>query len=436
MTIQTLLVLALLIFAYATFSARLTRWAVTAPMVFTASGWLLGPSGTGVIEAGFDESSVEILAEVTLILVLFADATRIDLSVLRRQIQVPLRLLAIGLPLAIAAGGLAAAALFDGLSLAEALLVGAILAPTDAALGQAVVGEPSVPVRIRQALNVESGLNDGIALPAVAALAAAAAVGDGAEAGAWLGRAGGDIVFGVLFGVVIGALCGNVVRRAADAGWIDGVSKQLATLVVPAIAYTTTALIAGNGFVAAFVAGLAFGLTARQVCDGVQDFTEDEGQLLSWITFFLFGAALLGPAWQALDWRVALMVGLSLTVVRMIPVAIALIGTQLRTLTVAFVGWFGPRGLASILFVLLVLEEPIPGEETVLTIVTMTVAASVLLHGLTARPLSLRYGAALASMSGEAPEMLEVDEMRTAQRAGVTRSVRSGSTPRPDPPPE
>ncbi len=434
MSIETLLVLAVGIFAYATVSARLGRWAITAPMVFTALGWGLGPSGIGLVEGAFDETSVEILAEVTLVLVLFADATRIDLAVLRRQLQVPLRLLAIGLPLAIVAGGLVAAALFDGLTLAEAFLIGAILAPTDAALGQAVVSEPAVPVRIRQALNVESGLNDGIALPAVMALAAAASLGEGATAGSWIGEAAGDILFGVVLGAAIGAICGVIVRRAAAAGWIDGVSKQLATLVVPVLAYATTAVLAGNGFLAAFVAGLAFGHTAREVCEGVQDFTEDEGQLLSWLTFFLFGAALLGPAVEGLDWRVAVMVVSGLTVVRMVPVAVALVGTRLRAASVAFLGWFGPRGLASILFVLLVLEDPIPGEETVLTVVTMTVAASVLLHGFTARPLSRRYGKALGAMPDEAPEMVHVDEMRPARRAGLTRSARSGSKRPPDPP--
>ena len=418
MTVSSLLIIGLAVFGYALISSRLSARAVTAPMVFVAVGWVLGSSGLGIIDAGFDEGSVELLAEATLVLVLFADATRIDLGILRRQIQIPARLLAIGLPLSIGLGGALAGVIIDGISTIEGFLIGAILAPTDAALGQAVVADPAVPVRIRQALNVESGLNDGIALPVVVALAALAS-GRGDSSG-WVGEAGGEILFGVVFGVAVGALCGTALRMASEHDMVEGIARQVATLSVPAIAFAITHVTVGNGFIAAFVAGVAFGHTARDVCDQASEFTEDQGQLLTWITFMLFGVALVGPALAHADWRIILYVVLSLTVIRMVPVAVASLGSGLMAVSVAFVGWFGPRGLASILFVLLVLDGTVPGEETVLTVVVLTVLASVVLHGFSARPLARRYGAAVGQEAQA--EMEEVEEMRSADRIGLGRS--------------
>lgn len=434
MTIAILLSIALAVFVYALFSARLGRRGITAPMVFVAVGWLIGPSGFGLLAAGFDERGVGVLAEVTLVLVLFADATRIDLSVLRRQLQLPARLLGIGLPLTIVLGGAVAGALLDQISMIEAFLIGAILAPTDAALGQAVVSNPEVPVRIRQALNVESGLNDGIVLPAVTALAAFAASNASAGAGDWIETAAAEVGFGVLFGVLVGGLCGAALRISSNRGWIDGVARQLATLAVPGLAYTVTHFLAGNGFIASFVAGIAFGWSARAVCEGVQNFTEDEGQLLTWVTFLLFGVALVGPALEAADWRMLIYVILSLTVIRGIPVALACIGTGLMRPSVLFLGWFGPRGLASLLFVLLILDKPVPGRETVLAVVTLTVLVSVFAHGFTARPLARRYGQAVAKEE-EAAEHVVVEEMPAANRVGFTPSGHQQMRRRPDLPP-
>ena len=418
MTVTALLIVALSFFAYAMVSARLSRWAITAPIVFVAFGWLTDIAG--LFESGFDGGSVEILAEATLVLVLFSDATRIDLAVLRRQIELPARLLAIGLPLSILLGGWFAGLLIDGITGVEGFLIGAILAPTDAALGQAVVSNPVVPGRIRQALNVESGLNDGIALPVVAALAVVAA-GSGVElgTGSAISSAGGDILFGVLIGAGVGALAGIVLRKASSRGMVEGIARQLATLSVPAIAFGVTHATLGNGFIAAFVAGIAFGHAAREVCEASSEFAEDQAQLLTWATFFLFGAALIGPALDSVTWQIGLYAVISLTIVRFIPVAIAVLGSGLMSRTVLFLGWFGPRGLASILFALLILDEGAAGHETVLHVVTITVLASVVLHGITARPLAMRYGA--HEMDDDMPEAVEVEEMRSAGRGGLSQ---------------
>ena len=218
----------------------------------------------------------------------------------------------------------------------------------------------------------------------------------------------------LLVGIVAGLGGGFLIRRASKAGWIDGIFQQLATLAVAVLAVTGAQAIGGNGFLAAFVAGLGFGWVARTECEHVQDFTEDAGQLLSMLTFFFFGAVIAGPAIGDLTWQVGLYAVLSLTVVRMIPVALSLVGSGLQCESVLFMGWFGPRGLASILFGLLIVGEvDLPGTELILLVVTWTVMLSIVVHGVTARPWSARYAVEMEEMAGETemPEEEVVAEM-------------------------
>ncbi len=416
-----LLSLALIVFVYGVLSRHLDRWAITAPMVFVAVGWLIGPDGFSVLNIGFEQSGVRLLAEATLVLVLYADATRIDLMVLRRQLKMPGRLLGIGLPLTIISGGLLAGWLIPGISVAEGLLIGAILAPTDAALGQAVISDKRVPVRVRQALNVESGLNDGIALPMVTALVAlAAAEADLETPTFWLQFALREIGLGVLVGVAVGVAGGYIIHRAWELEWVTGPARQLATLAVAVGAFSLTEMVDGNGFIAAFVAGLAFGAAARDIADDAAYFTEDVSQLATWMTFLFFGVGLVGPAVANANVGTVIYVILSLTLVRMIPVALAMWGTHCARSTGLFIGWFGPRGLASILFALLIVDEAdLIGESIILETVSLAVLASVFLHGASARRLARGYADGIADMSESMPEMLGVDEMRSARRTGI-----------------
>jgi NhaP-type Na+/H+ or K+/H+ antiporter len=335
---------------------------------------------------------------------LFSDAMRIDLGRLRRQAEIPARLLGIGLPLTIVAGTLVGLALFD-LSLWEAALLAAILAPTDAALGQAVMTSPAVPVRIRQSLNVESGLNDGIALPAVTVfLALAAATG---ETDSWVRFLAEQIGWGVLVGIAVGGAGGWLVARFSDRGWAEGGYRQIAVLALAVVAMTVADEAGGKSFIAAFVAGGTFGGTGRRVLPVAGELTEDIGQLLSMLTFVVFGALLVGPSVAGVELRMVVYGVLSLTVVRMIPVALALSGSGLRRPTVAFVGWFGPRGLASILFALTVVEaEVLPDDRWIFTVTACTVVLSILAHGVSAGVLAARYGAWYAAHP-QAPDMIE-----------------------------
>ncbi|MGI8729262.1 MAG: cation:proton antiporter [Solirubrobacteraceae bacterium] len=413
-----LLVLALAIFGYALFSERLAASPVTAPMVFVTAGLIVGSGGLSVFDLGIDGEASSIIVEATLVLVLFTDAVRIDLSALRPDWWLPGRLLGIGLPLTVLAGAVAALVVLPDLTIAEAALLAAVLAPTDAALGQAVVSDMRLPVRLRQGLNVESGLNDGIALPVVTIfLAWAGAEADAEGIAEWGSFVAGQIGLGLLCGLIAGAGGAWILRKRSIADRVEGVYRQLATISIAAAAFAGATLIDGNGFIAAFTAGLAFGRLAREQCHGIQDFTADEGELLSAITFTIFGAALAGPVLDELTWSVAAYVVLSLTVVRMAPVALSLWRSGMLVETRLFAAWFGPRGLASIVFALLVFEElDGPGAEQIFLVATWTVLVSVYAHGLSASPWAARLARRLADEPEKTPERAPASELPTRRR--------------------
>jgi NhaP-type Na+/H+ or K+/H+ antiporter len=388
-----LALVALALLGVATVSGRLPGTPITPPMLFVAFGLLVGPKVLDGIDLSSSGSTVRALAETTLALVLFADASRIDLGALRRTVDVPVRLLGIGLPLTIALGAVTAAAVFGELSIEEAVILAVVLAPTDAALGQAVVTEPRVPQRIRQGLNVESGLNDGICVPL---LFAAVAIAD-AESEISSGRSPRtllleEIGYGVLGGAVAGLLIAAIVTQAGRRNLIAVSWRQAIPAAGAALAYGTADALGGSGFIAAFVAGMVFRLALRRDPEELNRLSEEVGSLLSGVTFVLFGAVLLEPALIELSWQLALYAILSLTVVRMVPVVVAMWGSRARGPTLGFLGWFGPRGLASIVFAVIVVEESqLPHEHLIVLVIYVTVGLSVLAHGLTAAPLADRY---------------------------------------------
>ena len=404
------------ILAFGFVSDRLQRSVITPPMVFVTFGFLIGPVGFDFIQLDIKSPVIHILAEATLVLVLFTDATRIDLKLLRRDHNLPIRLLGVGLPLTIAFGALVAAVLFDTLTFWEAAVAAAILAPTDAALGQAVVSSPRVPVRIRQTLNVESGLNDGIALPFVMILLSfAGAAQETQSTSYWLQYALGQILLAPLVGIMVGYGGGKLVSWGTTSKWMSHNFQQLAGLAFSLLAFTGAEAIGGNGFIAAFTAGLTLGNTSRGVSGCLYDFAETEGQLLALLAFMVFGAADVWPALEQMDPLVILYAILSLTVIRMLPVSISLIGSGVGPPTHVFLGWFGPRGLASILYVFLVLERvEISGRDEIFGLVITTVLLSVFTHGLSAWPGTTWYASHADTMSKvqpDCPELTPVSEM-------------------------
>ena len=390
----SLTILALSLIAVAAVSKRLSGSPITPAILFVCIGLLVGPKVLDGIDLSSSGSTVRALAEATLALVLFSDASRIDLRQLRPEVGVPLRLLGIGLPLTIALGTLAAAVIFDQLMLGEALILGVILAPTDAALGQAVVTSPRVPTRIRQGLNVESGLNDGICVPLLFAAVAAAdiesEISEGRSAGTLLLE---EIGFGVIGGVAAGLLAAAIIVHAGRRDLIAGPWRQVIPAAGAALGYGIAAALGGSGFIAAFVGGIWFRAALRRDPEEENRLIEEVGNVLNGVTFVLFGAILLGPAVGELSWQLALYALLSLTVVRIVPVAIGMLGSQARVPTLGFLGWFGPRGLASIVFAVILIEESqLPHENLIVLSIYLTVGLSVFAHGLTAAPLADRYG--------------------------------------------
>lgn len=392
------IIIALGIVAFAVLSGRLSATSLTPPLVFTAFGLMLGEAGFGLAPMGFEHGFVHTLAEVTLILVLFSDAARIDVGALKTDHTLPIRMLGLGLPLTVVAGTAAALILPLGLSVWDAALLAAILAPTDAALSQAVVTARAVPARIRQALNIESGLNDGISLPIVLFFACLADASHNLADRNWIQFIMLQITLGPLVGYGVGRIGGWLVERAVQAKWMEEAFQGPAILALAFLSYALAGQVGGNGFVAAFFAGMVFGRHLRGQCGFVFEFADSQGQLLTLLTFLLFGAAVLPEALTAVSVPMLLYVMLSLTIVRMVPVALSLWGTGVHAETRLFLGWFGPRGLASLLFGLFVVEDMAsPFAHDILMITLLTVAGSILLHGMSAAPLARIYGAAMAA---------------------------------------
>jgi sodium/hydrogen antiporter len=401
--------------AVALLSRRLASTPVSGPMLLVAAGVACGPVGLDLLDLTRDSEAVGLLFEIALVAVLFSDASTVRWSLLRRDDALPLRLLTIGLPLTMALGTLAAWALLPGLSIWELALVAVILAPTDAALGQPAITDPRVPLTVRQGLNVEGGLNDGIALPFFVLLLAGAT-----------GDAGGDgpgevfvraLVLSTAVGLAVGWLGARALAACTAHGWVDEEWRRVPALGVAALGYAVTVSLDGSGFIAAWVAGLAFGVVWRQAAPramsgpggptGVVGLAEQTGTLLAAVSFFVFGAVLLGPALSAVGWRAVAYAVLSLTVVRMAPVAVALAGSRFRPPTVLYAGWFGPRGLASIVFALLLLEDGPAGAGVVVDVVVITVGLSVVLHGATAAWGAGAYAAWHRAAAGTDPGLRE-----------------------------
>ena len=368
-------IVAAAVLAVAGVSRRLTGTPVTSAMVFVAIGLLVGPLALDGVTAAPMGATVRVLAEATLAVVLFADASRIKMRALRREYVVPLRLLGVGLPLTIVVGAALAVAIFTQLNLAEAVVLAVVLAPTDAALGQAVVTEPQLPSRIRQGLNVESGLNDGICVPLLLIALAVADVEDKATSCHHaLSVVAEEIGYGIVGGVVAGLAAAAVVAVAYRRNLISGAWLQVIPIAGAALAYGVATALSGSGFIASFLAGGIFGALVSHEADEASRLNEEVGDLLGGVTFLIFGAVLLGPALEHLTWEIVLYAVLSLTLIRLLPVAIAMIHTGATWRTVGFLGWFGPRGLASIVFAVIVVQEAhLAHAQTILLAAYLTV---------------------------------------------------------------
>lgn len=409
--IEIVIYVSFCLLAYGLVERRLSTTPITGPIVFVALGLLASSGGLGIIEAESDDvvTVVDVVFQGTLILVLFTDAAALHFASWKQDAQLPGRLLGIGLPLTIALGALIAALLFTDLSVWEAAIIAAIIAPTDAALGQAVISNPRVPERIRQALDVESGLNDGISLPFVLIFIGLAE--QSTESGAiWTFLREIGVAVGV--GLAVGVAGGWLLIKAADARWMGAAWSSLQVIVIAAIAFATADGLGGSGFIATFVAGLSYGAVTRERLRKNEIVASDLGVGLVQVSFLLFGALVLETAIGAATWQMIVMALLGLTVIRVGPVALSMIGTKMSGPTLLYMGWFGPRGLATIVFAALVAESSdLAGIETIVTVAAITVGLSVLLHGLTSYPGSERY----ADWAASADDTAALPESKTVQ---------------------
>jgi NhaP-type Na+/H+ or K+/H+ antiporter len=415
-------------------SKRIRNTAVTLPMLYVLFGLAAGALFSGYIELTFNDPVVGVVATLTLALVLATDASRIKIQRPFSNYTLPLRLLVIGLPLTIALGAVVAAALFGQLGIWEAAILAVILAPTDASLGQSVVSNKLVPTRIRQALNIESGLNDGIAMPfLILTVSVAVSTEQQLGSGIFLLIIARQIVFGLLAGLLIGFLGARYIRWGDDSGWMLRGFQKICWLALILIAYGSAVLIGGNGFIASFVFGIVSSrFMSVDEMQSLDDFAEIQNALLMLMTYILFGMVMLLPAFERIDLTIVIYALLSLTIVRMLPVAIGLLGTKLQPVSVLFMGWFGPRGIASILYVLTVVAaKDLVGRDTIYAVVMITIFMSVLAHGITAAPLSDWYGKHMAELDKKGAveaEMKPVPEMPTrVQTAAPVVIVNGGS---------
>jgi NhaP-type Na+/H+ or K+/H+ antiporter len=415
----------LVVVGYTASAAWLGRYSVTMPMTLVLAGAAMGPFALDWIAIPASAAEAERITEVTLALLLFADASTVNLGEARQDAGLPRRLLAVGLPLTVLLGAAVAYALFPDEGLAFALLIGAILAPTDAALGLPIFTNPRVPSRIRRALNIESGLNDGIATPLVTLFIAMTVSELDSSRGGWLGDALADIGLGVLVGVVGGFAGGRLFAAAAARHWTTPTAPRIGNLALALAIYWGALAAGGNGFIAAFVGGLVFGAATRYRQREATEFTEETGTAFSTFVWFVFGTALVVPLLREFEARAFVFALLALTVARMVPVAISMSGTGLRRDTVLVMGWLGPRGLASVVFLLIAVEalhEAGREAELLAATASWTIALSVVLHAVSAGPLATWYARRLETAPPDSPELRPGPEVPAHHSPGKHRS--------------
>ena len=388
-----LAILALFIFLYSMVAGRIERSVISGPIIFVVVGFLMGPSGFGWLTGDATSDDLRTLADLTLALILFIDAANADMSILKRQFRIPSRMLLIGLPGVIALGFALAVFMFDGLSLYEAAILATMLAATDAALGKAVISNKAVPARIREGLNVESGLNDGICVPILLFFIALSV---GSEHGEDTTRAvvlvAEELGIGMAVGMGLAFVGAFLLRWCSKQGWVSEIWMQVTVVGLAIASFAIAQSLHGSGYIAAFTGGMLFGFLAKDATHKLVLAAEGTGETLALVTWMLFGAMVIGPAFNMFSWEVVVYALLSLTVIRVLPIFLSLAGTGESVSSRLFLGWFGPRGLASIVFAIIVINAEVPGAELLALVVICTVFLSLVAHGITANPLAKWLG--------------------------------------------
>ena len=388
-----LAILALFIAVYSMVAGRIERSVISGPIIFVLAGFLIGPFGFGWLKGDATSSDLRTLADLTLALILFIDAANADMSILKRQFKIPSRMLLLGLPGVIALGFGLAVLMFDGLTLYEAAILATMLAATDAALGKAVITNKAVPARIREGLNVESGLNDGICVPIVLFFIALAVSGEhGSSDASAIALVAQELGIGMAVGLGLALVGATLLRWCWKQGWVTEIWMQVTVVGLAIASFAIAQSLHGSGYIAAFTGGMLFGYLAKDATHKLVLAAEGTGETLALVTWMLFGAMVIGPALKLFTWEVVVYALLSLTVIRVLPIFLSLAGTGESISSRLFLGWFGPRGLASIVFAIIVINAEVPGGEFLALVVICTVFLSLIAHGISANPLAKWIG--------------------------------------------
>ena len=402
-----LAIVAVIVMGWSGIAGAVERTAISGPMVFTVVGLVIGPLGLGWLVIDLDDDGMRVLADLTLALVLFVDAAHADLGVVKRNIRIPRRMLVLGLPLTILSGFGLGLLIFDQLSIFELAILATMLAATDAALGKAVITNKNVPSRIREGLNIESGLNDGICVP-ILFLFIALALGVDTGGSSFLFAVkliAQEVGIGLIVGLGLVAIATRVLQACYDRGWLTEVWIQLPVITLALACFAIAQTLHGSGYVAAFVGGLLFGHYATKDNSKHRLLLAAEGTMetMALVTWVMFGAVVVGQLMGYFSWKVVMYAVLSLTVVRMVPMFLSLTGTRESTTSKLFLGWFGPRGLASVVFAIIVISQGVENSRLLAIIVACTVTISIFAHGFTANPMARRFGARM-ELEQESPE--------------------------------
>jgi NhaP-type Na+/H+ or K+/H+ antiporter len=395
---ETLALFAVFVLFYSAVAGAVESTWISGPIVFTLYGLLIGPIGFDLLSLEADSELIKALAEITLALVLFTDAAGANVGVLKKTSALPARLLLIGLPLTILFGFGVAALLLDSLSLFGMAVLATMLAPTDAALGKAVVTNEAVPDQVRQGLNVESGLNDGICVPILFVfLALALDKADGQ--GPWVlvvQLVMQEIGIGLAVGLAITFAAIKLLKLAFNRQWLTRTWIQIPMIAIALSCFAVAQLLGGSGFIAAFSGGLLLAFMDVHVSRSVKDelllASEGTGDTFAILTWVIFGSALVGHGIDSFSWTILLYSVLSLTVIRIVPVVLCLAGSGIDFEGKLFIGWFGPRGLASIVFAVMVMNSGLPDSHSLAMTVVCTIVLSIFFHGITANPWASAYG--------------------------------------------
>lgn len=386
-----LAILALFVFCYSIVAGRLEKSVASGPIIFVAAGFILGPLGLGWFHGETARTELRVLADLTLALILFLDAANADFSVFKKQIHIPIRMLLFGLPAAIVLGTGLAAILFTDLSIYEAAIIGTMLAATDAALGKAVITNKLVPARIREGLNIESGLNDGLCVPILFVfIALAKGTGTDGEGSSMLALklVTEELGIGLLVGLGLATAGTWLLKVCSQRGWLSEIWMQMTVPGLAIACFSIAQSLHGSGYIAAFTGGLIFGYHQKKNTHKLVLSAEGIGETLALITWMIFGTSVIGQCLGNFTWQMVLYAILSLTVIRMLPIFLSLTGAHESTSTKLFLGWFGPRGLASIVFSIIVLNNNLPHSDFIALVVVLTVSLSLVSHGITANPLA------------------------------------------------